>query len=31
MSVRGSGYQFGKDVLERFLHHNGMEHLMRAH
>ncbi|KAJ1999866.1 putative serine/threonine protein phosphatase, partial [Coemansia thaxteri] len=30
-SQRGAGYTFGGDVVERFLHINGMSHILRAH
>ena len=31
ISPRGAGYIFGPDVAERFLHENGMQHIVRAH
>lgn len=31
MSSRGAGYIFGSDVVERFLHENGMTQMLRAH
>ncbi|CAD7947132.1 unnamed protein product, partial [Amoebophrya sp. A25] len=31
VSPRGAGYIFGQDVAERFLHLNGMDHIVRAH
>mmetsp|Transcript_31669 Transcript_31669/g.54796 ORF Transcript_31669/g.54796 Transcript_31669/m.54796 type:complete len:217 (+) Transcript_31669:310-960(+) len=31
VSARGAGFLFGGDVVERFLHLNGIEHIMRAH
>ncbi|KAL0215693.1 hypothetical protein P9112_007877 [Eukaryota sp. TZLM1-RC] len=30
-SPRGAGWIFGEDVLNRFLHYNGLEHVVRAH
>ncbi|KAI9255614.1 Metallo-dependent phosphatase-like protein [Phascolomyces articulosus] len=31
ISARGAGYTFGKLVVERFLHLNNMDHILRAH
>ena len=31
VSGRGAGYTFGKDVVEHFLHKNGVQHIVRAH
>jgi serine/threonine-protein phosphatase PPG1 len=31
VSPRGAGYIFGEEVLQKFLHHNGFNHLTRAH
>ncbi|CAD7960761.1 unnamed protein product, partial [Amoebophrya sp. A120] len=31
VSPRGAGYIFGPDVAERFLHWNGLQHIVRAH
>lgn len=31
MSERGAGYFFGEKIVNRFLHLNGMETLVRAH
>lgn len=31
MSSRGAGYMFGKDVVDRFLHENNMQMILRAH
>ncbi|KAI8318588.1 Metallo-dependent phosphatase [Martensiomyces pterosporus] len=30
-SQRGAGYTFGGEIVERFLHVNGMSHILRAH
>eukprot|EP00351_Strombidinopsis_sp_SopsisLIS2011_P005971 CAMPEP_0116886676 /NCGR_PEP_ID=MMETSP0463-20121206/20620_1 /TAXON_ID=181622 /ORGANISM="Strombidinopsis sp, Strain SopsisLIS2011" /LENGTH=130 /DNA_ID=CAMNT_0004547523 /DNA_START=525 /DNA_END=913 /DNA_ORIENTATION=+ len=30
-STRGAGFMFGEDVVERFLHENGMQKVYRAH
>jgi len=30
-SPRGAGYMFGKDVVDRFLHVNGVTQVLRAH
>jgi serine/threonine-protein phosphatase PPG1 len=30
-SPRGAGYVFGQDVVERFVHLNGLVHIVRAH
>src|ERR1700735_2091526 len=29
--IRGAGYTFGSLVVEKFLHENGMDHILRAH
>ena len=31
LSPRGAGYLFGKDVVQKFLHSNGMVKMARAH
>jgi serine/threonine-protein phosphatase PPG1 len=31
LSARGAGYMFGIDVIDRFLHENGMTKILRAH
>ena len=31
VSPRGAGYTFGSLVVEKFLHENGMDHILRAH
>jgi serine/threonine-protein phosphatase PPG1 len=31
VSARGAGYMFGSLVVERFLHMNSMDHILRAH
>ncbi|KAI9481177.1 MAG: Metallo-dependent phosphatase-like protein [Benjaminiella poitrasii] len=31
ISARGAGYTFGSSVVDRFLHLNKMEHILRAH
>ncbi|KAI8993184.1 Metallo-dependent phosphatase-like protein [Pilobolus umbonatus] len=31
ISARGAGYTFGSLVVDRFLHMNGMDHILRAH
>ncbi|KAF8926521.1 putative PPG1-phosphoprotein phosphatase PPG catalytic chain [Dissophora ornata] len=31
VSPRGAGYTFGNLVVEKFLHENGMDHILRAH
>ncbi|KAI8991507.1 Metallo-dependent phosphatase-like protein [Mycotypha africana] len=31
ISARGAGYTFGKAVVNRFLHLNSMDHILRAH
>ncbi|OZJ06266.1 putative serine/threonine-protein phosphatase [Bifiguratus adelaidae] len=31
MSARGAGYTFGSQVVKKFLHINGMSHILRAH
>ena len=31
ISPRGAGYIFGDEVLQKFLHHNGFNHLTRVH
>jgi serine/threonine-protein phosphatase PPG1 len=31
LSARGAGYMFGIDVVNRFLHENNMEKILRAH
>ncbi len=31
LSARGAGYMFGIDVVDRFLHENGMKQILRAH
>lgn len=31
MSPRGAGYTFGSQVVKKFLHTNGMDHILRAH
>jgi diadenosine tetraphosphatase ApaH/serine/threonine PP2A family protein phosphatase len=31
LSPRGAGYLFGKDVVLKFLHNNGLEKMARAH
>jgi len=31
LSPRGAGYLFGEDVLNKFLHLNKMEKIVRAH
>jgi len=31
LSVRGAGYQFGAQIVEKFLHVNNMRHILRAH
>ena len=31
LSVRGAGYQFGAQIVEKFLHVNKMRHILRAH
>ena len=28
---RGAGYQFGAQIVEKFLHVNNMRHILRAH
>jgi len=30
-SQRGAGYTFGKDIVQKFLHVNKMQHILRAH
>ncbi|KAJ1893389.1 putative serine/threonine protein phosphatase [Kickxella alabastrina] len=30
-SQRGAGYTFGAQIVDRFLHNNGMSHILRAH
>jgi len=31
LSQRGAGYTFGKDIVEKFLHTNKVQHILRAH
>mmetsp|Transcript_14523 Transcript_14523/g.12330 ORF Transcript_14523/g.12330 Transcript_14523/m.12330 type:complete len:245 (+) Transcript_14523:178-912(+) len=31
MSMRGAGYNFGKDLTEEFIHHNDLSKIARAH
>ena len=31
LSCRGAGYQFGAQIVEKFLHVNKMRHILRAH
>lgn len=31
VSPRGAGYLFGSDIVENFLHDNGIEMIARAH
>lgn len=31
VSPRGAGFTFGKEVVDMFLHRNGMSHILRAH
>src|SRR5277367_7168186 len=31
LSSRGAGYQFGAQIVEKFLHVNKMKHILRAH
>lgn len=30
-SQRGAGYLFGRDIVMKFLHENGIDHILRAH
>ena len=30
-SSRGAGYMFGKDIVDKFLHTNGLKKIARAH
>lgn len=31
ISPRGAGYTFGASIVKKFLHLNGMNHVLRAH
>lgn len=31
ISARGAGYTYGSDIVKRFLHTNGVDHILRAH
>jgi serine/threonine-protein phosphatase PPG1 len=31
LNCRGAGYQFGAQIVEKFLHVNKMRHILRAH
>jgi hypothetical protein len=31
LTSRGAGYQFGAQIVEKFLHVNKMRHILRAH